>query len=61
MFGERVHETAEGCFGVGATEPGKGGGSASGNLFAAPDSDKEVVGELPDGVGDGAPQCHGRE
>ncbi|KFY16841.1 hypothetical protein V492_01054 [Pseudogymnoascus sp. VKM F-4246] len=57
--GEGGHGPADPGFGVGLLEPGVGGRAAGGDLGAATHGDEEVVGELPDGVGERRPHRHG--
>lgn len=60
-FGEREHKFANPGFGVGFSQPGEGGWAAGGDFLAASNGDEEVVGELPDCVGNGGPECHGQQ
>lgn len=60
-MGQGDDDAADPGLGVGFAEPGEGGGAAGGDLVAPPHGDEDVVGELPEDVGDGGPEEHGPE
>ena len=60
-FREGEDDSADPGVGVGFAQPGEACRAAGGDLLASADGDEEVVGELPDSVGDGGPAHHGAE